>query len=116
MSRRRPLPAIDVKAMRARMGITQRELAKRVWETDEPTVNHERTISTWENGHRSPHPMARNQLERVQAEHEKAQRAAKGEREPAKGKTGGPTRKALTPPETAAAPPPRRGGVVPGFS
>lgn len=108
--------AIDVKGLRDRMGLTQRDLAKRLWETDDPTPAHERSISRWENGHHEPHAMAKLALKRLAREHDdkeaaKAVGGSEGPKRKALVKGEGESEKPIAPPT----PPRRSAGVLPGM-
>lgn len=61
---------INVKDLRDRLGLSQSDLARRIWGKYEP--HYKRTIRRWENDGTDPSPMAQKHLQRLLAEHKAA--------------------------------------------
>lgn len=61
--RKQPWPAAEITALRARLDLTQGELAQTLGVS--PC-----TVSRWENGHMRPGPMARRLLDQLEKEQE----------------------------------------------
>lgn len=67
-----PPATFDVKAMRARMGLSQTDLVEKIF--GERDRGRRRTIRAWEKGEQKPSVMARKHLQRVQQEFDAQQK------------------------------------------
>lgn len=119
MAKRQPL---DVKELRAKHGISQVALARRLWQDDSIKDKHHTvlTISRWENGHQTPSLMTQANLRRVDEELQREKDNGKDSRVMPRTAAHGPTRKPLrkSTEDTADAKPqaPRARGIFPSMA